>query len=876
MLSWSVGDVRELLFAGRPTSRNLHEIWADRQPVSAADAGANLAAMELASAATNRQIAWLQQDAGLAAAFSNWALAREEFLLVCDVAAEAIDYWRQRPCADSQALPLVRMNRAAALVRLGATVPARAELGRLLQDAPLLSKPFQANSWSLLGEVALEESLYSGTRCGRLLLIEEGLQFFERALLSEPEQLHALSMAATLSRAVGTPGSDRWRQSQEYAQAIMELAGNLPPARIQSVDVLRAKAAALAVLGRPDAAFATYASVSQLPDASTSVLAETRHRAQFLAEAIGEGRGFFRAAFPALRMIVFSGQLPDLPGCAGPFPPELVPVLRDSIRAKLQEANVTVAMCGAAAGADLLFLEALFERGGNAHIVLPWSRKEFLQTGVKRYESPADPVRWERLFNHALSAASTVRELGQLYQPSNEASRQYMREVMAGMAMHTAKQMRLDVVPMVLGDGWEIAHAGGGPGQFAGLWRGQLRQEPMVISLPRAGERVSPPSVALVAPRSEQPTVRQEVKTMLFADIAGYSKFTEHAIPVFIDTFLRRLSLLAAESKHPPRCLNTWGDAVFAVFDFAMDAGNFALEVVQLVEDGKDEWLQKGLYWEEAGDQDVPAKHPLAIRIGLHTGPVFMHYDPVVRRLDFTGTHVSRAARIEPITQLNQVFASEEFVALTELHTAIVGLSEGGVRNGLNCEYAGTMPLAKGYAGQYRIYRVMARPAFGIEDLAQAAHECYREEAMARGENENTNSALKPWAELAEDLRDANRAQVEDIPAKLKHLGYELAASSGIPPRDLSITAVQAEKLALREHDRWMKERLLQGWTYAPRRDNARRHHPLLVPWNQLSELDRDKDRAVIRNLPAMIERAGFRLKKLASADMPADASSPL
>ena len=124
--------------------------------------------------------------------------------------------------------------------------------------------------------------------------------------------------------------------------------------------------------------------------------------------------------------------------------------------------------------------------------------------------------------------------------------------------------------------------------------------------------------------------------------------------------------------------------------------------------------------------------------------------------------------------------------------------------------------------------------------------------------------AIRPWEELPEDLKDANHAQVADIPNKLRRLGYELAPSHGQPASTIKVTDAQLELLAIREHDRWMNDRLRHGWTFALERDNLRKHHPLLVPWDELSEVEKDKDRDTIRNLPRLIQKAGFRVRKLA------------
>ena len=198
---------------------------------------------------------------------------------------------------------------------------------------------------------------------------------------------------------------------------------------------------------------------------------------------------------------------------------------------------------------------------------------------------------------------------------------------------------------------------------------------------------------------------------------------------------------------------------MYAVFDFARDAGAFALELTRMIHEHTDEWLASGLYWEEwVGG--TPEKHPLNVRIGLHTGPVFLHYDPVVRRLSFTGAHVTRAARIEPVAKPGDVFASEEFAALAELSAEIRRHSEDGAGyDGADfmCAYAGSMSLAKGYPGRYRIYRLVPMRRLDIEELAKAIHALYCEEAKGRGETPDTNPSCRPWNELSEDLREANR-----------------------------------------------------------------------------------------------------------------------
>ena len=88
-------------------------------------------------------------------------------------------------------------------------------------------------------------------------------------------------------------------------------------------------------------------------------------------------------------------------------------------------------------------------------------------------------------------------------------------------------------------------------------------------------------------------------------------------------------------------------------FDFARDAGAFALELTDMIQKGKPDWLREGLYWEEhlAGNPE-PVKHPLNIRVGLHTG------ECEVRGNDLGGLAVHIAARVGAMADPGEVMVS--------------------------------------------------------------------------------------------------------------------------------------------------------------------------------------------------------------------------
>lgn len=66
------------------------------------------------------------------------------------------------------------------------------------------------------------------------------------------------------------------------------------------------------------------------------------------------------------------------------------------------------------------------------------------------------------------------------------------------------------------------------------------------------------------------------------------------------------------------------------------------------------------------------------------------------------------------------------------------------------------------------------------------------------------------------------------------------------------------EQLAEAAHDIWADGKRAEGFVYAPVTDKAAKQHSCLVPYAELSETDKESDRALVRGIPAILERAGY------------------
>lgn len=70
------------------------------------------------------------------------------------------------------------------------------------------------------------------------------------------------------------------------------------------------------------------------------------------------------------------------------------------------------------------------------------------------------------------------------------------------------------------------------------------------------------------------------------------------------------------------------------------------------------------------------------------------------------------------------------------------------------------------------------------------------------------------------------------------------------------------EKLARNTHENWARERMEQGWVYGEARDDEKKHHPSLVPYEELSEEEKELDRITSGEALKVILSLGFTITK--------------
>ncbi|MBQ9997919.1 MAG: Ryanodine receptor Ryr [Clostridia bacterium] len=71
-----------------------------------------------------------------------------------------------------------------------------------------------------------------------------------------------------------------------------------------------------------------------------------------------------------------------------------------------------------------------------------------------------------------------------------------------------------------------------------------------------------------------------------------------------------------------------------------------------------------------------------------------------------------------------------------------------------------------------------------------------------------------------------------------------------------------AEVLAKNTHEVWSAGRIKDGWKYGEKRNDDLKETPCLIPYEQLSELEKKYDRETALNTLKLIVKLGYKIEK--------------
>ena len=576
---------------------------------------------------------------------------------------EALDLARTARPAPSDAAEIHYLG-ALACARMGAIDEAEQWLAQV-DRAQLGDGPLAAEVWSLTGRIAKERYAAAGDRTAAREFALAAIDGYQRAYAiggSAYPAVNAATMAMlsgdaalarTLARqalsALGT-GGDHWHHASSGE--------------------------ALLLLDDLDAARRHYTEAHRLAANRFGDIASMRRQLLLIGSDAAHD---LLAVVPAPRVLAFSGHMIDLPGRATPrFPAGIEDEVARALRERLARLGPSIGYAQAACGADIQFLEAMQDAGMQTHIVLPFAKQDFIRESVAIAGEA-----WIRRFERVLERATRVVLATEEAFLGDEVLFEHASHLIQGMAFLHAAELSAQPLMLTVLDSASPALVGGTVAS-ARIWRGtEGRVENIDLAALRGGAysgrggNLKPAAARPAAPAA----TRRTLKSLLFADISGFSKMPEQHTPRFVGMFLETCRTLLDALEHPVADANTRGDALFIIFERPGQAADYALRLQQAMRNV--DFTAFGLARESG------------VRIGLHTGPVYEIFDPVMAKTTYYGTHVNLAARLEPVVQTGHIFVTEAFAASL--------VAEGEER--FSCHYIGAMPLAKQF-GQSRLYRL--------------------------------------------------------------------------------------------------------------------------------------------------------------------------
>jgi len=374
----------------------------------------------------------------------------------------------------------------------------------------------------------------------------------------------------------------------------------------------------------------------------------------------------------------------DRPGRASPrFPSSLTKQIAHRIAGELEIAHATDGFASAACGGDIIFLEAIIARGGRAHVTLPCAVDAFRKDCVDIIPGSD----WVARFDHLLESANSVEILGEQYASDNAMASECCSRVMAGLAERCARQKGEEPLVIALWDGRPGDAAGGTHSCVQFCIQNGFRVRLMTDLAPGAmaeTRELSPATTGTSSAIKHTTTMGeapQQICAVVFADAVGFSRLQEREVPAFVRRYLGCAMQALQTHEIVPLVKNTWGDGIYLVFESVREAGLFAVDFRDRIV--ATDWRQLGFTC------------ALSVRIGVHAGPLYRIYDPLIGQWSYTGSHVTRAARMEPSTDAGKVFASLAFVALAAAERVTEFL----------CLHAGRRTLVKN-AGELSVFEL--------------------------------------------------------------------------------------------------------------------------------------------------------------------------
>ena len=163
------------------------------------------------------------------------------------------------------------------------------------------------------------------------------------------------------------------------------------------------------------------------------------------------------------------------------------------------------------------------------------------------------------------------------------------------------------------------------------------------------------------------------------------------------------------------------------------------------------------------------------------------------------------------------------------------------------------------------------------DQYAEIAHRKYqekrREEAKKLGYSEEQMAILEAEPEMAdydsldEFYKEGHRSQIRYLGQRLESFQMDVGMRPILPGAADTVPELYGpvlEQLSELEHERWVRDKLKQGWRYGPAMDPDLKLSPEMVPYADLGPVTKEFIRRNVREVPGYLREMGYELYRKA------------
>ncbi|RLD78407.1 MAG: hypothetical protein DRJ15_11595, partial [Bacteroidetes bacterium] len=155
-----------------------------------------------------------------------------------------------------------------------------------------------------------------------------------------------------------------------------------------------------------------------------------------------------------------------------------------------------------------------------------------------------------------------------------------------------------------------------------------------------------------------------------------------------------------------------------------------------------------------------------------------------------------------------------------------------------------------------------------LDDLAKTIHNDYITKLKEKDklEPDPEKKKLKAddathqmWDLLPDEIKDRNRLQADHIDVKLRSVACKKAPIDS--PKEIYDWGndPRIEALSGAEHNRWNAYKYYKGWKQGGVKDEQKKTHPYLIPYEKLDDDIKKNDRNTIKHIPDLLEILGYK-----------------